>query len=48
MVINPINGAVHSAQEPKGLNPFTSVSATNTQMLLCLMPDEFTCQWGTP
>lgn len=30
MVINPINGAVDSAQEPKGLNPFTLVSATNT------------------
>ena len=37
MVINPINGTVHSEQEPKGLNPFTPVSAT-----------EFTCQWGTP
>ena len=28
------------------INPFTPVSAN--WILLCLMPDDFTRQWGTP
>jgi len=30
------------------MNPSTPVSATDTEILLCLTPDDFTSQWRTP